>query len=545
MFMDQTTRDALDFQYILNKLEVLTPYGTMFKSRMKPYTRGQEKLLENQLNILESHIPYIRDNQLRRKFNNILGHMKDLRLSTKRAMDGFILTDVELFEIKSFLFLTRELVELMEENKMPQFPETRIDLLPRLENLLDPEDTKISTFYIYDAYSEELRALREQKREKDRELKLMKKRLKEQVGEDLNLDLRPDGSVVITKDRTELLETLKSYPYLTYVSETYLNIRFVIKPTEEMTLAERELLILRDREEREEMKIRESLSHEVGKRRRELFRNMLAIGKLDLILAKARLAVDMDAVKPTIIDDFRITIENGIHPKIAELLKSKKLSFTPVSVDLREGVACITGANMGGKTISLKMTGLLCAMAHHGMYVPAESMELGLSNYIKSSIGDMQSTDSGLSTFGGEVRVVSEAMERADEEGLILIDELARGTNPEEGYAISKAIVKYLKDKPAISLITTHYDNVADMEGVQHLQVIGLSELNLDDLTEEIKYGDGMTIINKYMNYRLRVVDKSTLIPKDAINIARIMGLKREILEIAESIIGESGKGKA
>lgn len=538
MFMDQTTKDALDFQYIMNKLEVLTPYGAMFKSRMKPYTRGQEKLLENQLNILESHIPFIRDNQLRRKFNNILGHMKDLRLSTKRAMDGFILTDVELFEIKSFLFLIRELVELMEENRMPQFPETRIDLLPRLENLLDPEDTKISTFYIYDAYSEELRALREQKRGKDRELKLMKKKLREQVGEDLNLDLRPDGSVVITKDRTELLDTLKSYPYLTYVSETYLNIRFVIKPTEEMTLAERELLILRDREEREEMKIRESLSHEVGKRRRELFRNMLAIGKLDLILAKARLAVDMCAVKPAIIDDFRITIENGIHPKIAELLKSKKLSFTPVSVDLREGVACITGANMGGKTISLKMTGLLCAMAHHGMYVPAESMVLGLSNYIKSSIGDMQSTDSGLSTFGGEVRVVSEAMERADEEGLILIDELARGTNPEEGYAISKAIVKYLKDKPAISLITTHYDNVADMEGVQHLQVIGLSELNLDDLTEEIKYGDGMTIINKYMNYRLRVVDKSTPIPKDAINIARIMGLKKEIIDLAEEMMG-------
>jgi dsDNA-specific endonuclease/ATPase MutS2 len=540
--MDQTTRDALDFQYIMNKLEVLTPYGTMFKSRMKPYIRGQEKLLENQLNILQSHIPFIRDNQLRRKFNNIFAHMKDLRLSTKRAMDGFILTDVELFEIKSFLFLLRELVELMEENKMPQFPETRIDLLPRLERLLDPEDTKISTFYIYDAYSEELRTLREQKREKDRELKLMKKKLREQVGEDLNLDLRPDGSVVITKDRTELLDTLKSYPYLTYVSETYLNIRFVIKPTEEMTLAERELLILRDREEREEMKIRESLSHEVGKRRRELFRNMLAIGKLDLILAKARLAVDMDAVKPTIIDDYRITIENGIHPKIAELLKSKKLSFTPVSVDLREGVACITGANMGGKTISLKMTGLLCAMAHYGMYVPAESMELGLSNYIKSSIGDMQSTDSGLSTFGGEVRVVSEAMERADEEGLILIDELARGTNPEEGYAISKAIVKYLKDKPAISLITTHYDNVADMDGVQHLQVIGLSELNLYDLTEEIKYGDGMAIINKYMNYRLRVVDKSTPIPKDAINIARIMGLKREILESAEEIMGLSSR---
>ena len=75
--------------------------------------------------------------------------------------------------------------------------------------------------------------------------------------------------------------------------------------------------------------------------------------------------------------------------------------------------------------------------------------------------------------------------------------------------------------------------------GIQHLQVIGLSELNLDYLTDEIRMGDGMAIINKYMDYRLRVVDQSTPIPKDAINIARIMGLKKEILEMAESIISE------
>ena len=537
MFMDQGTKNAVDFQYIMNQINVLTPYGTMFKGRMKPHKRGGERGLRNQLDMLESYIPYIKNNTIRREFNNILSHMKDLRQSTKRAMDGFILTDVELFEIKNFLYNLHHLKDLLDEYGIPDFPETRVEKIPQLERILDPEDTKIATFYIYDAYSEELRAIRKDKRETDKEIRLEKKWIKDKVKEDLGLDLRPDNTVVVNRDNKELLKTIKAYPYLTYFSETYLNIKFTIVPTDDLSRAERTLELLRDKEDREEMRIREDLSKEVGKRRRELYRNMLAVGKLDLVLAKAKLAIDMDAAKPVILDEHIISIKRGRHPKIEDLLRERGLFFTPISINLKEGVACITGANMGGKTISLKLVGLLSAMAHYGLYVPAEEMELGLSLYIKSSIGDMQSTDSGLSTFGGEVEVVSDAMKRSDEQGLILIDELARGTNPEEGYAISKAIAIYLMDKPAISLITTHYDNVADIEGIQHLQVVGLSELDVETLSEEISEGDGMGIINKYMDYRLRVVDKTTGIPRDAINIARIMGLRPEILKIAEEIL--------
>ena len=537
MFMDQGTKNAVDFQYIINQISVLTPYGTMFKGRMKAHRRGGERGLRNQLDMLESYLPYVKNNTIRREFNNILSHMKDLRQSTKRAMDGFILTDVELFEIKNFLYNLHHLKDLLEEYGIPDFPETKVEKIPQLERILDPENTGIATFYIYDAYSEELGTIRKDKRETDKEIRLEKKWIKDKVKEDLGLDLRPDNTVVVNRDNKEMLKTIKAYPYLTYFSETYLNIKFTIVPTDDLARAERTLELLRDKEEREEMRIREDLSKEVGKRRRELYRNMLAVGKLDLVLATAKIAIDMDATKPVILDEYIISIKRGRHPKIEDLLRDRDLQFTPISINLEEGVACITGANMGGKTISLKLVGLLTAMAHYGLYVQADHMELGLSLYIKSSIGDMQSTDSGLSTFGGEVQVVSDAMRRANEQGLILIDELARGTNPEEGYAISKAIAIYLMDKPAISLITTHYDNVADIEGIQHLQVVGLSELDVDTLSEEISEGDGMDIINKYMDYRLRVVDKTTGIPRDAINIARIMGLRTEILKIAEEIL--------
>ncbi len=102
---------------------------------------------------------------------------------------------------------------------------------------------------------------------------------------------------------------------------------------------------------------------------------------------------------------------------------------------------------MGGKTVTLRLVGMLSAMAQMGLYVPAEAMEFSMRDFIFISMGDAQDADMGLSTFGAEIVKISDVVERADKDGLILIDELARGTNPKEGYAISKAIINYLKSK--------------------------------------------------------------------------------------------------
>lgn len=537
VFMDKNTKLALDFQYVLNKIEVLTPYGLMFKSRMRPYLIGEEDQLNYQLDILGSYIPFVEDLDIRRRFNNLLAHIKDLRNSVKRATDGFTLNEVELFEIKNFLFILEEFKTLFEEKDIPQFEETTISPIDKLQRVLDPEDTKISTFYIYDEYSEELKTVRRDKAKIKKEIRQELKRIKEKLEKEVNITLRPDNSIMIPKTKREDLIRLQESEDLIYVSETYMMVKFTIKPTETINELERRQQILDNREDREEQRIKEMLTKEVAKRNKELYRNMVSIGRLDLFLAKAKFALDIRARKPEITSYHHIHIEDGRHPKVEEFLKGRNLEFKPISVKLEPGVATITGANMGGKTISLKLIGLLAAMAQFGLYVPAEKMSLGLSKYIKTSIGDMQSTDSGLSTFGGEIKVVREAMERADEQGLILIDELARGTNPQEGYAISKAIVIHLLKKPSITLLTTHYDNVANIDEVLHLQVVGLSNLDFDRLKEEIKNSDGMDIINKHMDYRLKVVEKSKEIPKDALNIAKIMGLDDTILKIAEDII--------
>jgi DNA mismatch repair ATPase MutS len=198
---------------------------------------------------------------------------------------------------------------------------------------------------------------------------------------------------------------------------------------------------------------------------------------------------------------------------------------------------------MGGKTVNLKLAGMLTAMAQYGLFVPAEKFTLSLFDYIYFSIGDMQSIDSGLSTFGSEISGMIEILKYSDSKGLVLIDELARGTNPEEGYALSRAIVKYLKNTDAITLFTTHFDGITSEEGIKHLRVKGLKMLDFDKLNSElIGNANGIEAVLKYMDYTLEEVDNNYEVPKDAINIARLMGLDERILHSAEKIMYE-GKG--
>lgn len=533
-FMDEKTERSLDFQYILNGINVKTPYGQFYKKKIRAFKPGQEEKLKEELDRVEEFIPYAQNKGFIKEINRIFHSIKDLGYTIKRAMKGLVLSEVELFEIKNFLFSIRNLRELLDEEGIVLAFE--IEPIEKLEKLLDPELTGISTFYIYDCYSEELKRIRQKKRDAELEIKREKRYIKEKVQKDIKLNLSPDGTITVSKDKVDILEKLKTHPYLNYSSENYINIKYSVKPTDKMNSLEKKIQLLKDKEEKEELNIRERLTNEIGKHSKRLWRNISSIGKLDLMLSKAKFAVEIDAVKPHIVDSHTLIIEEGRHPKIEETLKKKGLRFTPISVDFKNGVVCITGANMGGKTVSLKLIGLLTAMAQHGLLVPAKRMTLGLNNFIKSSIGDLQSIDKGLSTFGGEIKLIQEAIEMADNRGLILIDELARGTNPEEGYAISKAIVQHLMGKNSITVLTTHYDNIGNMDNITHLQVVGLSNINLKDLQQRLEdtYTNKEDIINTLMDYRLTEVGKEKKVPKDAINIARIMGLDEEIIELAE-----------
>jgi len=540
-FIDSNTAESIGLDYVLGKINTITPYGKDLKEKMNPFKIGEEDLLIKELNQVDKVIKLINKNKFYFKnIKDILHSIKDIRNSMSRAKDSYTLSNVELFEVKGFILTLAELYTELSTIEGQLDNSISISREIELEVLLDPQATRVKAFYIYDEYSNELRLIRDNKRQIDTKIKTQKKKIKEEIEEQLSIKLKPDGSALVSKNQKELLEKINNNANLTYSSETYMDIKFLLKPTQGIKELERELDILKEKEEEEEQRIRQHLSKQIGNYYEHIISNMKSIGKLDLTLAKAYTAIDTNSVKPKIIQDHKINIVCGRYLKVEDLLKARSQEFTPISIILSEGVACITGANMGGKTVSLKLVGLLCAMAQYGLFVPCTSMETGLCGFIYGSIGDMQSTDKGLSTFGSEIESIKEGLKRADEKGLILIDELARGTNPDEGYAISKAIVNFLKNKKSITLITTHYDNVANTKDVLHYQVIGLSEIDYEELKEKISQNKNtMNTVSKYMDYRLKKVTKDTQVPRDAINIAKLMGLDESIVKDAEKILND------
>ena len=214
--------------------------------------------------------------------------------------------------------------------------------------------------------------------------------------------------------------------------------------------------------------------------------------------------------------------------------------YCPISIGLKDGVTCITGANMGGKTISLKLVGMIAIMAQYGYFVPAASARVGLSNFMQILIGDSQSIERGLSSFGSEMEELKEMMDNSRDRSLLLIDEIASGTNPVEGLALTKSITDYLKQQPFISLITTHFETVTEDKDVVNMQVTGLANADFDRLDKELRYAnrrERINIIQKYMDYRLTRVDDNREVPKDALNIAKMLGIDTNIIEKAKQYL--------
>jgi len=530
MIINNNSYKLLDIDKVLEDLNPITPFGIKLKSLMKPYSRSEEEALKEELDRIEKIKELV--NTQRAIFVEIRTHMrgmKDIRKSVERAMEGGVLNSVEFFEIKNLLN-TMRIISKSQSALHWKIPEKyKVYILEEAEKLLDPENSGLKTFYIYDCYSPILYELRTKKVKAEHALEEMKRQKAKQIEEEIGLKLRATGDITISRNHIDVIKKLLEYPGLQVASETYINVTFKIRPDEKMIQLIEQIEDLKEKEALEEMKVLEELSRKLAAYGEAILRNMDAIGHFDLLISKAYLAIALDGVKPIISKDICCIIKDGRHPVVERTLKKKNKSFTPISLNLEKGVTLITGANMGGKTVSLKMVGLLMAMSQYGLFVPAEYMKTSLWDFIFISAGDEQSLDSGLSTFGAEMKSIKEMLDMSDQQGLILIDELARGTNPREGFAISYGIIKYLMKKQCVTLITTHFDGLAK-EGVKHLQVKGLRNVDYDKLGNP-------DIISQYMDYTLIEIKGSTKVPKDAINISRLLGIPEEILKEAENIL--------
>ena len=533
------TRSETGLDYVMSQIDLNTPFGKDILKATKPFFPGEEESLRRELDKVEAMVHFVQENQKSVELlSEAFMEVKDTTYTIERSGRN-ALSVVELYEIKTLLLMMRKIGQICETTSTPVPEEYILESTEALLDELDPNRDRINTFYIYDEFSEKLAELRKEKHSIEVSIRKKQKARKEEIRKEYGIVLTPKFDCAVSKTSGDL-EKYRSVPDLAQVHEDYMTVTFELQPGEEVYALTRQMEDLVTEIEEEETAVRQNLSLKISQYAQVLTSNCQKIGQLDVALGKAIYAVKHNCVKPEITQEHVIEIENGRQLQVEDVLRSKGKEYCPVSISLRDGVTCITGANMGGKTISLKLSGLVPILAQYGFFVPCTKAKVGLSNYMQILIGDSQSVERGLSSFGSEMEELKEILDNSDDRSLLLIDEIASGTNPVEGLALTRSLVDYLKDKPYITLMTTHFEAVTEADGVKNMQVRGLSGADFRQLDSELRYAnrkERINIIGRYMDYRLYTVEKNGQIPKDALNIAKMLGINKEIIDGAQKYI--------
>ena len=281
---------------------------------------------------------------------------------------------------------------------------------------------------------------------------------------------------------------------------------------------------LREYEAREREEIRKILlriTELVKTKKEEILEIKEILERLDFIDAKTTYSVNKKCIVPKIINKEYLKLVEARHPLIDEN------TVVPINFELGnpENIMLITGPNTGGKTVTLKVAGLLTIMALSGIPIPAnEKTEIGYFHNVLADIGDEQSLEQNLSSFSGHVNKIKDIIENANSKSLVLMDELGSGTDPMEGAAFAMAIIDYLNKKHVTSIITTHYSEVKayafNTTGIKSASM----EFDVETLSPTYKLLEG--------------------IPgeSNALIIARKYGISEEVIENAKSYISEDNQ---
>jgi DNA mismatch repair protein MutS2 len=232
-----------------------------------------------------------------------------------------------------------------------------------------------------------------------------------------------------------------------------------VEPLETIDL-NNELVRLREEEQREVQRILRELTELLRACAPEIQATVEALARLELQFAKAEFAREFQCTIPRFTPDSerRLVLREARHPLLEDVLRRQHKPVVPISLALDEAqrTLLISGPNTGGKTVSMKTTGLLALMAQAGLPVPAAEAEFPVFEQVLADIGDQQSIQESLSSFSAHIAHVREMLDAVTPQSLVLLDELGRATDPEEGGALGVSILETFRSNGAFTLASTH-----------------------------------------------------------------------------------------
>lgn len=444
--------------------------------------------------------------------------VSNVNASVKRAEIGGILTPKELIDISRLLYVARRmrgyLSELSESSEILSELGKTLTTQKAIEDKIN--GAILSENEIADSASSELSSIR-------RRMKSLNGKIKDNLNSMIH-------SLHYQKYLQDALVTMRADRYVIPVRAEYRNeipgivhdtsssgATLFIEPMSVVNL-NNEIRDLMNKEEQEIEKILSALTLEVSGVSDILLNNYETLSNLDFIFSKGKLSLDYNGCEPDLNEDGIIEFKKARHP----LIDKDAVVANDIYLGEDFDTLVITGPNTGGKTVTLKTIGLFSIMAGAGLHLPvADGSRAAIFSKIYADIGDEQSIEQSLSTFSSHMVNIVNILKRADDNSLVLFDELGAGTDPTEGAALAISILEYLKAFKIKTVATTHYSEIKlfalSTDRVQNASC----EFDVESLKPTYKLLTG-------------IPGKS-----NAFSISRRLGLEDSIIERANELLSE------
>ncbi|WP_340001852.1 endonuclease MutS2 [Oceanobacillus sp. FSL K6-0127] len=514
--MNERILRVLEFKKIIENLSMhaATTLGKDFVSKLKPATELKQVIeLQNETD---------EASQIARLNRTIpLGGVTDIRPSLKRSAIGGVLSTHECLDVANTIYGGRQVklffdqLELEEEIPILEGLVERITPLRELEmeikNCIDDRG------HVIDSASASLRSIRSS-------IRTFENRIRERLESYTrnNSSMLSDAIITIRNDRY-VLPVKQEYRGAIggIVHDQSSSGQTLFMEPKAIVDLNNQLHGAITKEKQEIDRILKELSQSIAVEEHDLDQNVMLLGQIDFISARARLGQEMKAARPKMNDRGFIQMKQARHP----LIPIDEVVANDVEIGKTYTSIVITGPNTGGKTVTLKMVGLCTLMAQSGLQVPAlDGCELAVFKEVFADIGDEQSIEQNLSTFSSHMTNIVEIIKEVNDHSLVLFDELGSGTDPQEGAALAMAILDEVVSRNARVIATTHYPELKAY-GYNRSNVVNASvEFNVETLQP---------------TYRLLIGVPGR---SNAFEISNRLGLNNHIIERAKGLVGVDSK---
>ena len=459
-----------------------------------------------------------------------LENLHDVRDYLKKAQPENSIIPLQAFvEILELSLTARRIKSYIDsrEEHYPELKEISIGLIP-LEELEDELQGKLTdNGELRSDASPELQSIRKRMNNKREDLRntinrVMSNLSKKGMTSDEGATIR-NGRMVIPV-QVEYKRKVKGFVH--DVSSSGQTV--YLEPVEALNI-NNEIRQLESEEKREIERILRELTNMIRNQSSAIRQNLEVLTTFDVVVAKAQISVELNGFVPVLSETSHLYLRDAYNPllllKNSELPEGEKEEIVPLNMELSEDERClvITGPNAGGKSVALKTLALCSMMLQAGFAIPArDSSEIPVFNSIFVDMGDDQSIENDLSTFSSRLEWMKHTLANADERSLVLIDEAAAGTDPEEGGALFQSLIELLIERRSKVLVTTHHGSLKVFAHEYEHAVNGSMEFDQDTLSPTYRFKKG--------------VPGSSY----AFEIAERMELQNSLLTKARRLLGEA-----